>query len=46
MNTCEAEERILRAMYAIEQMAGNWIIDLGKIKQILTGTDDCQHQNG
>lgn len=34
----EAEERILRAVFAIEQMTGTWVIDLGKIKQILTGT--------
>ena len=37
MTDCEAEERITRAIYEIEQMAGSWIIDLGKIKQILTG---------
>ena len=35
----EAEERILRAVFAIEIMAGSWIIDLGKIKAILTGAD-------
>lgn len=45
MTDCEAEERILRATFAIEQMAGNWVIDLGKLKQILTGTDEC-HNHG
>lgn len=44
MNPCEAEERNRRAVYALEQMAGTWQIDLGRLKQILTGTDECQHQ--
>ncbi len=42
MPDCEAEERILRAVFEIEKMAGTWVIDLGKLKQILTGTE-CQH---
>jgi hypothetical protein len=46
MADCEAEERILRATFAIEQMAGTWVIDLGKLKQILTGTEECHHDHG
>jgi hypothetical protein len=42
MPECEAEERIMQALYEIENMAGSWIIDLGKIKQILTGSE-CNH---
>ncbi len=44
MPDCEAEERILRAVYEIEQMTGSWIIDLAKLKNILTGrnTTKCQ----
>lgn len=38
-NDCEAEERILRAVFAIEQMTGTWVIDLGRIKAILTGME-------
>lgn len=43
MPDCEAEERILRAVFEIEKMAGSWVIDLGKLKSILTGADGCQH---
>ena len=43
MPDCEAEERNLRAVFAIEQMAGTWVIDLGRLKAILTGIDECQH---
>lgn len=41
---CEASERNMQAVFEIEMMAGTWLIDLGKLKQILTGTNDCQHQ--
>jgi len=41
---CEAEERNLQAVFEIEMMAGTWQIDLGRLKQILTGTHECQHQ--
>lgn len=40
---CEAQERNLRAVFAIEQMMGSWVLDLGAIKSILTGTD-CTHE--
>lgn len=40
---CEAQERNLRATFAIEQMMGTWVLDLGLIKQILTGTN-CTHE--
>ena len=42
---CEAQERNLRATFAIEQMMGTWVLDLGLIKNILTG-NDCQHEQG
>lgn len=41
---CEAQERNTRAVFEIEMMAGSWVIDLGRIKRILTGTD-CQHED-
>ena len=41
---CEAAERNTRAIFALEMMAGNWVIDLAKLKSILTGTD-CQHED-
>ena len=40
---CEAAERNTRAVFAIEQMMGAWVLDLGAIKSILTGTD-CHHE--
>lgn len=43
---CEAQERNMQAIFEIEKMAGTWVIDLGRIKQILTGTAECQHQHG
>ncbi|AHB31661.1 hypothetical protein ArV2_gp50 [Arthrobacter phage vB_ArS-ArV2] len=43
---CEAQERNTRAVFELEMMAGNWVIDLAKIKSILTGTDNCQHSQG
>lgn len=43
MADCEAEERNRRAVFAIEQMMGDWKIDLGLLKQILTGTEECHH---
>lgn len=43
---CEAEERNLQAVFEIEKMAGSWLIDLGRLKQILTGANQCQHQHG
>ena|GEM_PF-2474354 len=39
MSTCEAEERNMRALYEIELMWGSGVMDLGKIKGILTGRD-------
>ena len=42
---CEAAERNLRAVFAIEQMMGAWVIDIATIKSILTGTD-CHHEEG
>lgn len=42
---CEASERNLRAAFAIEQMMGTWCLDLALIKSILTGTDQCQHED-
>lgn len=43
---CEAEERNMRALYEIELMWGNGIVDLGKIRGILTKRDTqaCGHQ--
>ena len=46
MPDCEAEERNLKAAFAIEQMMGEWKIDLGLLKRILTGTEECHHNNG
>ena len=40
---CEAAERNTRAVFAIEQMMGAWVLDLGAIKSILAGTD-CTHE--
>lgn len=40
---CEAAERNTRAVFELEMMAGAWVIDLGRIKQILTGAD-CRHE--
>jgi hypothetical protein len=40
---CEAQERNLRATFAIEQMMGSWCLDLALLKQILTGTN-CTHE--
>jgi hypothetical protein len=40
---CESAERNTRAVFAIEQMMGAWVLDLGAIKSILTGTD-CHHE--
>lgn len=42
---CEAEERNMRALYEIELMWGNGIVDLGKIRGILTrrDTQPCTH---
>ena len=40
---CESAERNTRAVFAIEQMMGAWVLDLGAIKNILTGTD-CHHE--
>lgn len=42
-NDCDAELRILRAVFELEVMAGTWVIDLGRLKAILTGTD-CNHE--
>ena len=41
---CEAQERNTRAVFEIEMMAGKWVIDLGRIKRILTGAD-CHHED-
>lgn len=43
---CEAEERNMRALYEIELMWGAGIVDLPKIRGILTGRDTqpCTHQ--
>jgi hypothetical protein len=40
---CESAERNTRAVFAIEQMMGAWVIDIATIKSILTGTD-CHHE--
>jgi len=37
MPDCEAEERNMRALYEIELMWGSGLMDLGKLKRILTG---------
>jgi len=34
---CEAEERNTRAVYELEMMAGSWVFDIGRIRDILTG---------
>lgn len=39
MAQCEAEQRILQAVFEIEIAWGSGKVDLGKIKQILTGRD-------
>ena len=41
---CEAQERNTRAIFELEMMAANWVIDLARIKNILTGTDCRDHQ--
>ena len=41
---CEADERNTRAVFELEMMAGNWVFDLARIKQILTGAEPCQHE--
>ena len=35
----DAEIRNLQAVFAIEQMMGSWVIDLGRLKHILTGSN-------
>lgn len=45
MTDCEAEERNLRAAFEIELQWGAGRIDLGRIKNILTGTEPCTHQH-
>jgi len=48
MPECEAQERILQALYEIELEWGSGKVDLGKLKQILIGRDtarcDTNHQ--
>lgn len=46
MPDCEAEERNKRAAYELELQWGSGRIDLGRIKNILTGTETCTHQPG
>lgn len=41
MPECEAERRIMQTLYEIELMWGNGIIDLGKIRRILSGPEKC-----
>ena len=43
---CEAEERNTRAVFELEMMAGSWVFDLGRLKDILTGRGEaCTHQH-
>ena len=39
---CEATETLDRARYALDQMVGTGVYDIGRLKQIL-GTD-CKHE--
>jgi len=41
---CEAAERNQQALHAIKAMTGTWTIDLGLLKQILTGP--CTNHEG
>lgn len=41
--TCEAQERIDRALFILENDWGEGRIDLTKMKHALTG-DDCNHE--
>jgi len=42
MPECEAEERIMQALFEIEISWGSGKVDLGRIKQILIGRDTVQ----
>lgn len=46
MTECEAEQRILQAVFEIEIAWGSGRVDLGKIKHILTGGRDTIHCPG
>lgn len=42
---CEAQERNTRAVFELEMMAGSWVFDLGRLKDILTGRGAaCTHE--
>jgi len=42
---CEANERNQKALHQIQVMTGTWAIDLGLLRQILTG-DQCTNHEG
>ena len=41
---CESYERNQRALHAIKTMTGTWTIDLGQLRQILTGNECDDHE--
>lgn len=41
---CEAQERNMQAIYELRGMAQQWQLDIPRILQILTGINECQHQ--
>jgi len=42
---CESDERNQRALHELRIMTGTWTIDLGRLRDILTG-DGCAETTG
>lgn len=41
---CDAQERNQKALHQIQVMTGTWTIDLGLLRQILTGNQCTEHE--
>jgi hypothetical protein len=43
---CEHREALQKAAYELQQQQGNGIINLGKLRHMLTTSQDCEHDKG
>ena len=43
---CEHREQLQKAAYELQQQQGNGIINLGKLRHMLTTATDCDHDKG
>jgi hypothetical protein len=42
---CEAERRLRQVSYELDQMRGNGVIDIGKLKKLTDADCDCGKDN-